>query len=96
MAGELMHINNTCCCHTLLVVAQGFQSLSGNLSAHFNSTEGESSTLEFSFVYQRHLPTRNKFLLPEVIDVRLKLTGNVERKVVLPMTYTSLRGGARV
>jgi hypothetical protein len=96
MAGELTHINNTCCYHTLLVVARGFRSRSGNLSAYFNSTKGESSTLELSFIYQRHSPTRNKLLRPEVIDALLKLTGNVERKAVWPMTYTRLRGGARV
>ena len=91
-----MYISNTCCCHTLLVGARGFRSRSGNLSAYFSSTEGESSTLELSFIYQRHSPTRNKLLRPEVIDALLKLTGNVERKVVWPMTYTGLMGGASV
>jgi hypothetical protein len=91
-----MHINNTCSFHTLLVVARGFPSRSGNRSAYFNSTDKESSTLELSFIYRWHSPTRNKLLRPEVIDALLKLTGNVERKVVCPMTYTCLMGGARV
>jgi hypothetical protein len=95
MASELMHINISCC-HKLLVVARGFRSRIGNLSAYFRSTEGESSTLELSYIYQRHSPTRNKLLRPEVIDALLKLTGNVERKVVWPMTYTRLMGGERV
>jgi hypothetical protein len=91
-----MHISNTCCCHALPAVALGFLSLSGDLSAYFNSIEGESSTLEFPFLYQRHLSTRNKLLRPEVIDAVLKMTGDVERKVVLRVACTHLIGGARV
>jgi hypothetical protein len=65
----------------LPVVADGFRSPSGNLSAYFNSFEGES-TLEFSFIYRRHLSTENKLLCSDVIEALLKLTGGVERKVV--------------